>query len=90
MVTEQYITTEKARKELGDEAYFAFHRWLTEKGYRNLDDKYVTGDQLNEFIKETAQFIRGVLPTNEAWGQTRELLRSKKLPKRVKNKEFIR
>lgn len=69
---DDYITTEQARKELGEEAYFAFHRWLVEKGYRNLNKTYVTKDQLREFVKETLSTFRGLDSTDALWGQTRE------------------
>ena len=75
---EEFITVKQAKEELGDQAYFAFHKWLTEKGYRNLDEKYVTKSQLNEFVKEIAGTFRGVSDTNNLWGQTREYWRGYK------------
>lgn len=81
MDKDEYISPEQARRELGDESYFAFHRWLAERGFRNLGKIYVTKAQLQEFIKETAQSFRGTDSTNALWGDTRELWRGKRIKK---------
>lgn len=69
---EEYISVKKAKEELGDAAYFAFHKWLVEKGFRNLDEKFVTKDQLQQFVKDTSGTFRGPSSTGNLWGQTRE------------------
>lgn len=84
VMAKDYITAKEARAELGDEAYFTLHRWLVEKGYRNLNDIFVTKDQMQEFIRETAGAAKGSGSTVALWGQTREVIRDKRIGKRKK------
>jgi predicted AlkP superfamily phosphohydrolase/phosphomutase len=72
---EEYISVKTAKEQLGEPAYFAFHQWLVEKGFRNLNEKFVTKDQLQQFIKDTAGTFRGPPTTGSLWGQTREYWR---------------
>lgn len=83
-MAQEYISTQKAKQELGDKAYFAFCRWLRERGDLNLtsegESKYkheifATKDQLNKFIGEQIRVSKGNLPITALWGQTREILR---------------
>lgn len=70
----EYISVKKAKSELGDSAYFAFHRWLVSKGHRNLNDNFVTRTQLKEFIKEVAKGqTQPDESTDNLWGQTKEV-----------------
>ncbi len=78
---DEFITVSEAKEKLDDKAYFAFHKWLVLKGYRNLNDKYVTRDQLQEFIKENNLSVRGDLSIGALFGQTREYLRGGSIKK---------
>ena len=87
-MSQEYITVSAAKKELGEEMFFAFHSWLRKKGYTNLtqveDTKYrheifATKKQLHEFINEQIGGFRGRnLSTTHLFGQTRELLSARK------------
>lgn len=74
------IDAKQARLELGDDAYFNLHRWLVEKGYRNLNGVFITRAQLNEYIHEQVKELRGGSdqPIGVLWGQTREHIKGKK------------
>lgn len=82
-----YITTSQAKKELGENEYYVFCRWLREKGYNNLTESrpghykheiFATHSQLNEFVTEQIRDFKGSDSTNTLWGQSRELLSEKK------------
>lgn len=85
MVTKtEYITVEQARKQLSDEEFSAFNRWLREKGIINLsevgENKYrheifATKDQLNQFVREQIRDFKGSNSLTHLYGQTREYLR---------------
>jgi hypothetical protein len=84
----EYITVEQARRDLGDKAFFAFCRWLREKGFANLEkveegkykhEVFATYDQLSRFVAEQVGAFRGSPTTSNLYGQTREFLsRSKR------------
>ncbi len=85
MVKEDYISTGKAREELGED-YFILKRWMREKGIDNLTqvgDKYVneifiTKRQLNQFVREQNPHYSGDTSIANLYGQTREFLSRKK------------
>ena len=90
-MTEGYITPERARRELGEDAYWAFRSWLKNKGYDNLtphgdnkliNDVFATKAQLEEFIKEVVSDFKGNQPTETLWGQTREYWNKKRIKKK--------
>ena len=77
----EYISTKKAREELGDVPFFAFCRWLREKGYQNLThfgeghykhEILATKDQLHHFANETIGGNHGLLSLTALWRQTRD------------------
>ncbi len=81
MVKEDYISTNKAREELGED-YFVLKRWMREKGIDNLTqvgDKYVneifiTKRQLNQFVSEQIRDFKGDRTLTNLYGQSREFL----------------
>ena len=90
-MTQQYITVEQARQDLGDKDFHKFLKWLREKGFDNLTqvgeasfkhEIFATKDQLNMFLREKVGASNGNAPIVKLYGQTREFLSKRKLNKR--------
>lgn len=86
-VKEESITVKQAREELSESEFFAFCRWLRDRGYTNLQETtegsfkheiFATKEQLNRFLKEHGKDPTGVSTSTTLLGQTREFLQSKK------------
>lgn len=91
-MAQEYITVEQARKDLGEVGFYALHRWLRDKGFRNYTQTgeasfkheiFATKDQLHQFITEQYRGFKGNLSLTNIYGQTREYL-SRYKPKRKK------
>ena len=77
-----YIDVDKARRELGEEGFYAVARWLRNKGYQNFTQEgenrlvhkiFITKDQLQEFISDQIKDFKGTNKQIEVlWGQTKE------------------
>ena len=79
----EYITVDQARKDLGEKDFYAFHRWLKDKGFDNLTqvgeasfkhEIFATKDQLNMYLREKVGVYNGNAPVGKLFGQTREFL----------------
>lgn len=90
-MTDDFITPEEARLQLGDDAFWSFRRWLSNHGYINLtpvsDTKLVnkvfaTRSQLEEFLSEVTKEFKGKSSAKELLGQTREYFNGVKVKKK--------
>ena len=91
MASGEYITVEQARRDLGEQGFYALNRWLREKGFKNFTqvskDSYkheifATKDQLHQFISEQIRDFKGPSSLTNLYGQTREYLSREKLKKK--------
>lgn len=83
-MAQDYITVEQARKDLGEDGFYALNRWLRDKGFRNYTQTgeasykheiFITKDQLRQFVNETFRGDQGDSSTTHLYGQIKEYIK---------------